>query len=96
MLDSVKDKLSIQILDRQYPVEVEEGNVEAFRALVKDLNQRLNLFKNQYSNKDKQDSLAMVALQLAVELADLKIQQKSMIKTQEVLDDLDTILNELV
>ena len=96
MLDSVKDKLSIQILDRQYPVGVEEGNVEAFKALVKDLNQRLNLFKNQYSNKDKQDSLAMVALQLAVELAALKIQQKSMIKTQEVLDDLDTILNELV
>lgn len=96
MLDSVKNKLSIQILDRQYPVEVEEGNVEAFRALVKDLNQRLNLFKNQYSNKDKQDSLAMVALQLAVELADLKIKQKSMDETQEVLENLDAILNDLI
>ena len=96
MLDSVKNKISIQILDRQYPVVVEEGNVEAFKALVKDLNQRLNLFKNQYSNKDKQDSLAMVALQLAVELADLKIKQKSMDETQEVLADLDAILNDLI
>ena len=48
IMDTVKNKLDVQILDRMYPLEVEESNRKAFEATVNELNQRLNLFRDKY------------------------------------------------
>ena len=95
-MDSVKDKLDVQILDRMYPLEVEESNRKAFEATVNELNQRLNLFRSKYSNKDKQDSLAIVALQLATELTELKIKLNNVEQAESILDRLNGALDNLV
>lgn len=95
-MDSVKNKLDVQILDRMYPLEVEESNREAFEATVNELNQRLNLFRSKYSNKDKQDSLAIVALQLATELTELKIKLNNVEQAESILDRLNGALDNLV
>lgn len=95
-MDSVKNKLDVQILDRMYPLEVEESNRKAFEATVNELNQRLNLFRSKYSNKDKQDSLAIVALQLATELAELKIKLNNVEQAESILDRLNGALDNLV
>ena len=95
-MDSVKNKLDVQILDRMYPLEVEESNRKAFEATVNELNQRLNLFRSKYSNKDKQDSLAIVALQLATELTELKIKLNNVEKAESILDRLNGALDNLV
>jgi len=95
-MDSVKNKLDVQILDRMYPLEVEESNRKAFEATVNELNQRLNLFRSKYSNKDKQDSLAIVALQLATELTELKIKLNNVEQAESILDRLNGALDNLV
>ena len=95
-MDTVKNKLDVQILDRTYPLEVEESNRKAFEATVNELNQRLNLFRDKYSNKDKQDSLAIVALQLATELAELKIKLNNVEQAESILDRLNGALDNLV
>jgi len=96
IMDSVKNKLDVQILDRTYPLEVEESNRKAFEATVNELNQRLNLFRSKYSNKDKQDSLAIVALQLATELTELKIKLNNVEQAESILDRLNGALDNLV
>jgi cell division protein ZapA len=96
IMDSVKNKLDVQILDRMYPLEVEESNRKAFEATVNELNQRLNLFRSKYSNKDKQDSLAIVALQLATELTELKIKLNNVEQAESILDRLNGALDNLV
>ncbi len=95
-MDSVKNKIDVQILDRLYPLEVEESNRKAFEDTVNGLNQRLNLFRSRYSNKDKQDSLAIVALQLAAELSELKIKLENAEQAESILDRLNGALDNLV
>ena len=95
-MDSVKNKIDVQILDRLYPLEVEESNRMAFEETVNGLNQRLNLFRSRYSNKDKQDSLAIVALQLAAELSELKIKLENAEQAESILDRLNGALDYLV
>jgi cell division protein ZapA (FtsZ GTPase activity inhibitor) len=93
---SVKDKMDIQILDRTYPIEVSPDNRAALELVVSDLNQKLNLFKSKYSNKDKQDSLAMVALQLAVELSEFQQEFEAVAEAEHLLNKLNDALDQVV
>jgi len=93
---SVKDKMDIQILDRIYPIEVSPDNRAALELVVSDLNQKLNLFKSKYSNKDKQDSLAMVALQLAVELSEFQQEFEVVAEAENLLNKLNDALDQVV
>jgi cell division protein ZapA (FtsZ GTPase activity inhibitor) len=95
-MDSVKNKIDVQILDRLYPIEVEQESLVAFEETVNELNQRLNLFRSKYSNKDKQDSLAIVALQLAAEVSELKIKLQNAEQADSILDRLNGALDNLV
>ena len=95
-MDSVKNKIDVQILDRLYPIEVEQESLVAFEETVNELNQRLNLFRSKYSNKDKQDSLAIVALQLAAEVSELKIKLQNAEEAESILDRLNGALDNLV
>ena len=95
-MDSVKNKIDVQILDRLYPLEVEESNRKAFEDTVNGLNQRLNLFRSRYSNKDKQDSLAMVALQLAVELSEFQQEFEVVAEAENLLNKLNDALDQVV
>lgn len=64
-----QDMVSITVLiaGRPYPLKIKAGDEPSIRKIVKDINDTVNRFQLQYTTKDKQDCLAMVALTFAVD-----------------------------
>lgn len=59
--------IKIRIADRDYPMRVTEEEEERLRIAGRLLNERLKLFRDQFGIQDKQDLLAMVALEVAAD-----------------------------
>ena len=62
---SEKLKIKISIADRVYPLTVEQNQEEALRIASKKIDMTIKQFEENYAVKDKQDVLAMCALQFA-------------------------------
>lgn len=58
-----KVKLKILIAGRQYPMSVKAEEEEIIRKAGKQINELIKDFENKYDVRDKQDALAMCALQ---------------------------------
>ena len=73
-------KIKVTIGDRVYPLTIRnEGEEEGIRLAVKKINELLKKFEKNYEVRDKQDVLAMCALQFA-----------SQQEVQGVYNELDT------
>ncbi len=73
-------KIKVTIGDRVYPLTIrDEGEEEGIRLAVKKINELLKKFEQNYEVRDKQDVLAMCALQFA-----------SQQEVKNVYDELDT------
>jgi cell division protein ZapA len=59
--------IKIRIADRDYPMRVTEDEEERLRIAGRVLNERLKMFREQFGIQDKQDLLAMVALEIAAD-----------------------------
>lgn len=60
-------KIKLSIADRVYPLSVPEGEEAILREAAKSINVMVEHFEKNYAVKDKQDVLAMCALQIAVQ-----------------------------
>jgi cell division protein ZapA len=60
-------KIKLTIADRVYPLSVPEGEEAILREAAKSINSMVEHFEKNYAVKDKQDVLAMCALQVAVQ-----------------------------
>lgn len=60
-------KIKLSIGDRVYPLSVPEGEEAMLREAAKSINAMVEHFEKNYAVKDKQDVLAMCALQIAVQ-----------------------------
>ncbi|GHC64002.1 cell division protein ZapA [Ulvibacter litoralis] len=91
MSDQLKIKLSIA--DRVYPLTINPSQEEGLRLAAKKIEEMIKRFEQNYAVRDKQDVLAMCALQFAAQ-----VEQKSIDKdtdSQEIEDKL-TALNQLL
>lgn len=59
--------LKIKIADREYPIKAPAAEEERLRNAGKAINDKLRLYKTQFGIDDKQDLLAMVAIECMVE-----------------------------
>lgn len=59
--------IKLKIADREYPMRVSPEEEEVLRLAGRHLNERLKLFKEQFGVADKQDLLAMVAIEATTE-----------------------------
>ncbi len=75
MSDKLKIKLSIA--DRVYPLTINPSQEEGLRKAAKNIDQLAKKFEQNYAVRDKQDVLAMCALQFAS-----KIEQKGIEQTE--------------
>lgn len=73
MSDQLKIKLNIA--DRVYPLTIKRYEEESIRRAAKDIAAVLRKYEENYSVKDKQDLLAMCALQLAARLEKVRREQ---------------------
>ena len=57
-------KIKLNIGNRVYPLSVDTNQEEILRKAAKQINQIINDYESKYAVRDKQDSLAMCALQI--------------------------------
>ena len=86
-------KIKISIANRVYPLTINPSQEEGLRKAAKKIEAMIGQFEQSYSVRDKQDVLAMCALQFAA-----KVEQKTIDKeyvNDEVQEKLEA-LNELL
>ena len=54
--------IKIKIADREYPMKVDANDEERIRLAGKKINEKIKLYRDQFGIDDKQDLLAMVAI----------------------------------
>ncbi len=90
-------KIKIRIADRVYPMTIAPQQEEGLRKAAKKIGAVIKQFEKSYAVRDKQDVLAMCALQFAA-----KVEQQSMDGQQETtlakekLSAIDKLLQEQV
>lgn len=82
-------KIKITIAERVYPLNVLPEQEEGLRAASKTIDAMIKRFEQNYAVRDKQDVLAMCALQLASQLEQRKIDDTQ--NNEELLSRLRTM-----
>jgi|ERR1035437_9433072 cell division protein ZapA len=89
--------ISITVADRPYKLVVEKVQEEVFRNASKLIDKRIKEYSSSYAFKDKQDLLAMVALEYTVSfLQNEKETKASELVVDEKLTKIDKALNQLL
>lgn len=78
-----KLKIKLSIADRVYPLTVELSQEEGLRSASKKIDMMIKQFEENYAVRDKQDVLAMCALQFASQL-EQKLMENSIDGTQTI------------
>ena len=91
MSDQLKIKLSIA--DRVYPLTINPSQEEGLRLAAKKIEEMIKRCEQSYAVRDKQDVLAMCALQFAAQVEQKEIDNES--DTQDVEQKLEA-LNKLL
>jgi cell division protein ZapA len=80
-------KIKITIADRVYPLSIAPDQEEGLRNAAKNIMSMIKQFEQNYAVRDKQDVLAMCALQYAT-----KIESKNNINNQDVAKENEKVL----
>ncbi len=89
MADSLKIKVSIA--NRVYPLTINPNQEEGLRKAAKKIEAMISQFEQNYSVRDKQDVLAMCALQFASQVEQKTIDKANV--SEEVKQKLDALNN---
>jgi cell division protein ZapA len=87
--------ITVRIADRQYKLTIKREEEEIFRKATKILADKLIEYAQNYAFKDKQDLLALVALQYTT--SSLQFEEKANFKDNNLvvrLNEIDKVLND--
>jgi cell division protein ZapA len=91
---SEKLKIKLSIANRVYPLTIDENQEEGLRKAAKNIEAMIKQFEQNYSVRDKQDVLAMCALQFASQVEQKTIDKENVNEhVEEKLNALDSLLN---
>ncbi len=88
--------ITVLIGGRPYPLKVQPEDEATIRKIVKEVNEKINRFQLTYTNKDKQDCLAMTLLTYAVDLHKSRQTASADTALSSKLSHLDELLDQLV
>ena len=89
-----KLKIKISIADRVYPLNVDMSQEEGLRSASKKIDVMIKQFEENYAVRDKQDVLAMCALQFASQVEQKQIDKvEDSTKVTERLKNLNELLD---
>lgn len=80
-----KMQININIAERYYPLTIPRGDSnleESIRKAAKEVNEKISKYREKYSNKDTQDFLAMVSLEMVLRITE---QEKDLQKINNLL-----------
>ena len=88
-------KIKVNIANRTYPLTIKREEEEKIRAAVKQINDAVKRFEERYAVQDKQDVLAMCALQLASQIEKMRSQHTEQVfEYEQFVKDMEEVLNE--
>lgn len=88
-----KLKIKLSIADRVYPLTIDPSQEEGLRKAAKNIDQLAKRFEQNYAVRDKQDVLAMCALQFASKIEQRGIENsEDTQKSAERLKALDELI----
>jgi cell division protein ZapA len=92
---SEKLKIKVSVADRVYPLTVDSSQEEGLRSASKKIDVMIKEFEQNYAVRDKQDVLAMCALQFAAQVEQKQI-DKSVIEESTIvrLEKLNELIDE--
>ena len=92
-----KLKIKISVADRVYPLTVDPSQEEGLRSASKKIDTMIRQFEENYAVRDKQDVLAMCALQFAAQVEQKQIDKSTNLEEAfEKLKKMDERANELL
>lgn len=80
--------LKVNIAGRSYPISVEEEEEGNLQEAVTTVENNMKILQESYAVKDKQDLIAMTALQLAIKLVSNKTET---LKNKQITDQLSEV-----
>ncbi|MFO7997569.1 MAG: cell division protein ZapA [Bacteroidales bacterium] len=87
--------ISVIIAERPYRLAIKsESEEEVFRHAASLINEKMKEYGTNYAFRDKQDLLAMVSLQFAVEVLRFEHTAQGQVQLKEQLEQIDRILDE--
>lgn len=90
-------KIKISIADRVYPLTINPSQEEGLRLASKKIEEMIKKFEKSYAVRDKQDVLAMCALQFAAQVEQKEIDKSSNAQqTKSRLEALNRLLQEQI
>ena len=91
---SEKLKIKLSIANRVYPLTIDASQEEGLRKAAKNIEAMIKQFEQSYSVRDKQDVLAMCALQFASQVEQKTIDKENVNEhVEETLNALDSLLD---
>lgn len=87
--------IRVNIAGRIYPLTIKREEEFSVRQAAKSIEKSIKKMQDDYGVQDKQDLLAMTALQLSTELQALKDLESSAIKKDE-LQELDAYIDQII
>jgi cell division protein ZapA len=92
-----KLKIKLNVADRVYPLTVDPAQEEGLRNATRKIEQMIKQFESNYAVRDKQDVLAMCALQFASQLEQKQLDTVTMSREHiDKLTDLNTMLQDFL
>lgn len=94
---SDKLKIKISIADRVYPLNINPEQEEGLRKAAKSIEQMIKQFEQSYAVRDKQDVLAMCALQFAAQTEQKIINKEALSEeTENKLNEINSFLDHIL
>lgn len=88
-------KIKLSIADRVYPLTINPSQEEGLRLATKKIEEMIKRFEKSYAVRDKQDVLAMCALQFAAQVEQKQIDKiNDKQEMEEKLEALNQLLHE--
>ena len=87
---SEKLKIKLSVANRVYPLTINPSQEEGLRLATQQINDLIKKFEQNYSVQDKQDALAMCALQIASSKKQESLDEKN------ILNDVEVKISELI
>jgi len=92
---SNQQKIKLSIADRVYPLTIKPEQEEGLRKATKKIEEMIKRFEKSYAVRDKQDVLAMCALQFATQVEQKQIDTIEVDQhVEEKLENLNQLLHD--
>ncbi len=91
------ESIKVTILGKQIPLKVEESEVENTRKIAKYVDEKLKLFRNQFSNQPDSTIMILACLSITEELFELRTElNQSDEKESELMEQINEEISKLI